>query len=100
MSVEQLLADAVGIVGVGLLLAAYFLLQRGTLGAHSIMYLAMNMSASVCILLSLVYTPNIPSIIIQLCWIAISLYGILRSMRKAEHDTPSPTSKDQEPESR
>ncbi len=68
--------DVVGTCGVIILLSAYFLLQRGTVGGHSLGYLLMNITASVCILVSLAATPNVPSILIQVCWILISLYGL------------------------
>jgi len=74
-------ADLVGTLGVGLVLIAYAMLQAGRLGPRDISYLWLNMLGSALILVSLYYAFNLASAIIQVCWIAISLYGLLRRPR-------------------
>lgn len=79
---EAILYDVVGIIGVGMILTAYFLLQRGTLGGHQLSYLFLNLIGSILITISLLlHTWNLPSFIIEVCWIVISLYGIFRTLR-------------------
>ena len=77
-------ADIVGIAGFVQLIAAYFLLQAGRLDSHSKPYLYLNISASSCIIISLLSSWNLPSFMIQVFWIAISLYGLWRRKRELE----------------
>ena len=74
----NLLLTAAGFLGVALVLLAFFLLQRGVFKAESRGYAVMNISGSCGILLSLIVAFNWPSLVIQVCWIAISLYGLAR----------------------
>lgn len=71
-------ADVVGTLGVALVLLAYALLQMGRIGPRDRAYLWLNMLGSALILVSLYYAFNLASAIIQVSWIAISLYGLLR----------------------
>ena len=70
--------DVVGTSGVALVLLAYYLLQTGRWSGHSLPYLMANLVGSVLLAVSLLYTFNLASFIIELAWIAISVYGILR----------------------
>lgn len=79
MGVTLTFPDLVGIAGFVQLILAYFLLQAGRLTSHSRIYLLLNISASSCILFSLLFSWNLPSFMIQCFWIAISLYGLWRA---------------------
>ncbi|MEE8119712.1 MAG: cyclic nucleotide-binding protein [Gammaproteobacteria bacterium] len=71
--------DLVGIIGVILILAAYLLLQIGTVTVQSLWYSLANAIGAVLILFSLYFDFNLPSVIIELAWLAISLIGITRA---------------------
>lgn len=73
--------DFVGNLGVFLGLVAYFLLQADRVRAHSPLFLVMNIASSGLILYSLAYDFNLSSILGELFWIAISVYGCLRAGR-------------------
>ncbi|MEM1409352.1 MAG: hypothetical protein AAGG79_01240 [Pseudomonadota bacterium] len=74
----------IGLVGVGLVLAAYFLLQTERLAPDELPYPSINLVGAVLILFSLTNTFNLASFVIEICWIAISLYGVTKALRRRE----------------
>ena len=56
--------NIVGLIGVFLMLAAYFLLQQGKMAAHDRNYLWMNFAGAVGMLFSLMWSMNVPAFII------------------------------------
>lgn len=75
--------DCVGTVGVIMILVAYFLLQTERLSGQSVGYSVVNLLGSLMITVSLIYDFNLSSFIIEIAWIAISIYGIVRARRGA-----------------
>ena len=78
-------SDLVGIAGVVLVLLAYLLLQTGKLASTTASYSLLNLLGSLAILVSLFYAFNLSSLVIQIAWIAISIYGLRRAWR-ARHE--------------
>ena len=72
--------DLVGYVGVAMLIGAYGWLQTGRLDQANPWYSGLNAAAAVLLLVSLAYKPNPASIVIEVFWLAISLYGLWRSL--------------------
>lgn len=73
--------DWVGYLGVALVLLAYFLLQAHKLKGHGLVYQLMNVSGAIGVILSLSFSPgsiNWPAFLMQVAWIAIGVYGIVR----------------------
>jgi hypothetical protein len=81
MSLTVTWFDVCGMVGVALVLAAYALLTAGRLVAQRPLYLLLNLAGSAAILVSLTQAFNLSAFIIQVAWIAISIYGLLRAWR-------------------
>lgn len=75
-------ADAVGVLGAVMILAAYFLLQAGRIDASSPTYSGVNALGAAGILASLICDFNLSAFIIESFWLAISLYGLYRSVRR------------------
>ncbi|WP_370334527.1 hypothetical protein [Parvularcula marina] len=73
--------DAVGFVGVALLIGAYAALQTGKLSSDAPAYSAANALAAVLIAFSLLFTFNAASMVIEVFWFAISLIGLYRSLK-------------------
>lgn len=71
--------DVVGTGGVMLIVAAYFLLQVGRVEARSPLYSWLNLIGASMILVSLFFTFNFSSFVIEIFWIAISLVGLVRA---------------------
>lgn len=76
------LSDWIGMLGVALILSAYYLLNTMRLSARDLIYQNINFVGSVLILFSLCFHVNIASIVIEIAWILISLYGIHRVLRE------------------
>ena len=68
----------IGIIGVGLYLAAYALLQTGYLRGSGYAYTVINMLAAACVAFSLIDAFNLSSLLIQASWITISIFGLTR----------------------
>ena len=71
-------ADVLGLTGVVIYLGAYVGLQAGVVRGQGYLYASMNMVGACFILLSLVENFNLSSAISQICFITISLFGIVR----------------------
>ena len=76
--VELSLFEAMGLVGVAFYLGSYAALQFGLIDGKRMIYPALNFIAASCVLVSLFENFNMPSLLIQISWITISLYGISR----------------------
>jgi ABC-type branched-subunit amino acid transport system permease subunit len=72
---------SVGFVGVGAIVVAYFANQQGWLNAADWRFPAANLAGSLLILASLWTAWNFPSAVIEVIWVAISLYGLIRRWR-------------------
>lgn len=76
-----------GIGGIGVIscLVGYFLLQTHKLTAKHISYILLNLFGSAMIIFSLFFAWNLPSFLVEICWLLISLLG-LYNYWKARHD--------------
>ena len=78
--------DFVGLAGVGFVLVSFFLLQAGKLAGDSLGYQLANLFGAIFILVS-IFGPSpdfrdvISTSIMQVAWIAISLYGLWRGIK-------------------
>ncbi len=75
------IADLIGVVGALVVVAAYFLNLHGSLPTSAYRYSALNLCGSAMIVYSLIYNPNPASLLIEIFWASISLYGLLKSYR-------------------
>lgn len=73
--------NLVGYFGAFVIAAAYFLNQRGTLKSGDWCYPAINLAGSLMVMLSLAAHPNLPSVVIEVFWSSISVYGLQRNWR-------------------
>ncbi len=74
--------DAIGLLGVVLLLIAYYLLSVNKMSADSLAYQLYNLIGAVLILISLFFHWNLSSVVIEIAWIIISLIGICRILKE------------------
>lgn len=72
------LPDLAGTIGVALYLGSYAALQLGLIRGQGYLYPCLNMGAAAFVIVSLVDSFNLPSLAIQVSWIAISGFGIVR----------------------
>jgi hypothetical protein len=76
----QEMSNPIGIVGVVLILIAYYYLSIGRWVADSLLYQCLNFAGAWLILYSLYFNWNWASVIIEVAWIVISVIGIYRAL--------------------
>ena len=74
--VELSVFEAMGLVGVAFYLGSYASLQFGIIDGKRMIYPFLNVMAASCVLVSPFENFNMSSLLIQVSWITISLYGI------------------------
>ncbi|MCE7949930.1 MAG: hypothetical protein DYH18_02330 [Xanthomonadales bacterium PRO7] len=76
-------SDAVGLLGVVLILLAYYLLQSGRMRGNALPHQLLNAIGAILILVSLLYEFNLSAFLMELAWLLLSIYGIVRSRRRS-----------------
>lgn len=74
--------DIVGIAGAVMIIAAYLLLQLRLIDADNVWYSLANAAGAALILLSLWFKFNLAAVIIEVFWLAISLYGVAAALKR------------------
>lgn len=74
--------DLVGLGGSFAILLAFYLAQSRRLSATGITYQLLNLLGAAAVLVSLVGTFNLSVALLEGAWIAVSAYGIARSLRE------------------
>lgn len=75
------MADWIGIVGSILISIAYFGVSTGRVSGESPKFQMLNLIGSIMILYSLWFRPNLGAIIIEVLWISIASYTLIKSWR-------------------
>ena len=73
--------DLIGVIGTMLIVVAYFGTQRRWFSATDWRFPMLNLVGAMLILVSLWVDWNFPSFVMEVFWLAISLYGLARSWR-------------------
>lgn len=72
--------NIIGMIGVAMVLVTYFLLQIDKLSQDSISFSLFNSLGSIFILVSLYFTWNLASGVIEIFWLLISAFGLVKSI--------------------
>jgi hypothetical protein len=75
-----------GVAGSLMIVSAFFSDQQGWLASRSLPYLLLNLVGSLSIIFSLFYAWNLPSVLIEGFWAAITVYGLARRLRSPQYD--------------
>lgn len=78
------LPDLIGLTGVALLIITYALLQLDKIDPKGFWYSFNNLLVAILVTVSLVYTPNLASIVIEIFWFLISLYGVVMFFKRKD----------------
>jgi len=78
------LPDLIGLTGVALLIVTYALLQLDRIDPKGFWYSFNNLMVAILVTVSLVYTPNLASIVIEIFWFLISLYGVVMFFKRKD----------------
>jgi hypothetical protein len=74
--------DWAGYIGVALVLLAFLLLQARKLHGTGLIYQLMNVLGAIGVMMSLLAgTFNTPAFVMQLAWLLIGAYGIVRGFK-------------------
>lgn len=74
------LYDILGIGGVAIILMAYLFLQLEKLSVKDWRYSAANGLGALLILISLFFSFNLASFIIEIAWLLISVFGLFKAL--------------------
>ena len=68
--------DILGTLGVAIIVLTYILLQTERVRSDQLAYSLMNAVGAALILISLYFDFNLPSVVVEVFWLLISLFGI------------------------
>jgi hypothetical protein len=74
--------DVVGLIGVALLIVTYAMLQFDRIDPKGFWYSFNNMVVAILVTVSLLYSFNLASMVIEVFWFGLSVYGIWNFYRK------------------
>jgi len=74
--------DIIGFVGVALLISTYALLQFERIDPKGFWYSFNNMMVAILVTVSLVYKMNPASMVIEVFWFVLSVYGLWKYFRR------------------
>ena len=72
--------DFIGCLGAIIVLVAYALLQAKKLESESFVYSFLNLIGALMILISLAYSWNLAAALMEIAWIIITLFGIVKTV--------------------
>jgi len=76
------LPDVIGLIGVVLILVTYAALTLEKMDPKGVLYSVGNGLGAGLILISLIYSFNLASFIIEIAWLIISLFGLWKAWRR------------------
>jgi hypothetical protein len=71
--------DIIGLLGVLIIIIAYFYLQVGRMQAEQIAYSFLNALGAAMIIFSLIFKWNLSSFVMEGTWFLLSCYGLVKS---------------------
>lgn len=74
--------DILGTLGVALIVLTYILLQLERIRSEQLLYSLLNAAGALLILVSLYFSFNFPSFIVEFFWLLISLFGVGKYLRQ------------------
>jgi len=80
-SIDMDFFQLLGFAGMLCIVLAYFLLQIGRYNVHSLQYQLLNLMGAIALIASLLVHFNLGSFLIEVFWIIITLYGIVKNIR-------------------
>jgi predicted membrane protein len=82
------ISDVIGLIGVAFILFAYAGVQSGRLPASDWRFSAVNGAGALLIMISLFFTFNLASFVIEVFWLLISAFGLWKAWRRRSADQP------------
>tara|TARA_R110001592_G_scaffold122327_2_gene328905 strand:+ start:227 stop:481 length:255 start_codon:yes stop_codon:yes gene_type:complete len=79
--------DLIGLIGVALLVTTYAMLQTDRIEPKGFWYSFNNMIVAMLVSVSLYYTWNTASVVIEVFWFLISVYGIVMYYQRRQNES-------------
>ena len=79
--------EFIGYTGVALLIITYAMLQLDRIDPKGFWYSFNNMIVAILVTVSLLYTMNKASMVIEVFWFIISIYGIVMYFKRQNENT-------------
>ncbi|MFT5430591.1 MAG: hypothetical protein ACI9OJ_001266 [Myxococcota bacterium] len=73
--------DVIGVVGAGLIVLAYGLVQTEKMAADDRRWSAINLVGAGCLVVSLLLEFNLAAFLLEFFWLCLSIYGVLKPRR-------------------
>ena len=77
----DLFHNITGMLGVGCIILAYLLLQLDRIKSNQLSYSLINLTGALLVMVSLIRFWNLPSFVIEVFWVLISIWGIVKWIR-------------------
>ncbi len=79
---ETWIADTIGMLGTLLVLVAYYLLQLEKADPKGLSYNMLNLLGAIFLLISLCFSFNLASVVMEVFWMGASLIGLWKYWRR------------------
>ena len=73
--------DLVGNIGVAVVILTYLALQLERIDSRSVLYSSLNGFGAALVTLSLMFEFNLSAFVVEVFWVLISVYGIVRQLK-------------------
>lgn len=81
--------DFIGLIGVFLALGNHFCMLNQKIKTTGALYNIINLFAGAFVMVSLMYSWNLPSFVVEICWFAINGYGLFMSFKHKKKNDKS-----------
>ncbi len=75
------LFQIIGFIGMAMVVWAYWLIQLGKITHDSLQYLWLNFFGAILLTISLLVHFNLGSFLIEIFWIGITIYGLIKAYK-------------------
>jgi hypothetical protein len=79
--------DIPGLIGAASIIVAYLLLQMNKLKPDGAPYLLMNILGALLIIISLIFSWNLAAFIIEIFWLLISIFGLMKYLIRTKRQS-------------
>ncbi len=79
-----LLAEIIGVIGVALILYAYFALQSSRMSPSQPRFHLINFLGAMAVIFSLIYDWNLAQFVLEAVWAALSVLGLVICLRRRQ----------------
>lgn len=76
------ITEGLGAIGVVLILLSYWMLQNDRFTRDLLGYSIMNMIGAILVIVSLFFSWNTSAMIIEIAWVFMSLFAIIKALRE------------------